>query len=230
MSEDLKTYNQLKAYLAGKLGSDEKETFEQLLHSTEGKEWLRVHGAIEAAGDQYYRDKFLSLHEEMKPVYLRRKRLIWTSFAVAALVLLLLLLRGNLFSTKNPASLYAENFDPGTSFSRSLEEAQLSPQEIIGTLSGNTSRTAIENRSLGIAYMRTEQFALAIQTLDPIGYDSFLKDEAVWLQALAALKLSQLDAAQNYLRELIEKPENENSSFKPKALKLLQEIQELESR
>lgn len=229
MSRDLEIYNQLRAYLQDGLGEEEKIAFAEQLQSPEAQEWLRVHGAIEAAGDQYYQEMFKSLHKEMKPKQKRRKILFWTSIAAAAIIGLFLLVQGDFlpFLNKSSEDLFTQHYKTPGAIERDLETEILSPQEVIQLLEPKAERTPLEDRSLGIAYMETKEYEKAISSLDNITYDTFMKDEALWYQALAALKLERIDSTKSFLKELIDKEENANSSHRPKAIQLLKDIENL---
>lgn len=229
MSRDLKTYERLQAYLNGKLEAAQKEALEAELQTPEARDWLRVRAAIDEAGDQQYREMFKSLHTEMKPKQRRRKLLVWTTISAAAVIAVFLIIRGLFFA--NPSSdresLYAQNYRKPGAIERGDGVAVEDPVDLMDELEQKDTLTPLENRSLGIAYMETKQFEKAIRSFEKIGYETFMKDEALWYQALAALKLGRLKDSATYLESLLHDPRTAKTTLKPQAEKLLEEIRAL---
>ncbi|MEM6806636.1 MAG: hypothetical protein AAF696_34870, partial [Bacteroidota bacterium] len=157
MSRDLKTYSLLLDYLSGEIGEEDKLALEALWKDPEKRSELLAQASIEEGGDAYYRQHFEALHAEMKPKAARRKILLWSSIAAAAVIALFLIFGGllNGLFVSPQERLFADNYDLPSLSSRTITKGPTydltKPDLLIDELAAVEKLEALQALALGVA-------------------------------------------------------------------------------
>ncbi|MEM9819872.1 MAG: tetratricopeptide repeat protein [Bacteroidota bacterium] len=259
MDRNKEIYEQIDRYLQAQMSEEERLAFEQRIATdpdlaSELQLQQDIAGGIRAHHHQKIKKKLDQIHDELHTdtaPSINKRRWLYPLLAVAAIALLLLLVRQSWSGSKtSPEQLYAQFYQshPVSLASRStdvdeqiLQIDALYKQRAFQTLlpqieaklakiqnDQDTTKQTIDVLpklllAAGITHLETGQTQKAVDDFQRIidTNDPFLKDHALWYLALSRLRQKQIEPCRKALQDLTK---NQRADHYEEALQLLKAL------